>query len=156
MNSNTHCPHCHTTNIIRNGHCFHTGKQKFICKRCHKHFVKQGQEWFIGHKERKMIDGLLLEKISLRGICRVMQVSLTWLMHYVNEKYRKLPRNLFYQFSNKYKYEKGRLYVRMVPLQADEMWPPGTDFCKGKEEQSLALVSNGGKFSTNFVLPSRL
>lgn len=122
MNSTTHCPHCHIKKVTKNGRCVHTGKQKFICKKCETYFVEHGQDWFISQKERNMIDRLLLEKISLRGICRVMQVSLSWLMNYVNEKNSKLSEDLYYHFSNKYKREKGRLYVRMVPLQADEMW----------------------------------
>lgn len=124
MNSTTHCPHCNTTKLIKNGHCSHTEKQQYMCKHCNRYFVEQGQEWFICQKERKMIDRLLLEKISLRGICRVMQVSLSWLMNYVNEKYETLSEKLCYHFRLEKKREKRRLYVRMVPLQADEMWPP--------------------------------
>jgi len=43
-------------------------------------------------------------------------------MNYVNEKNSKLLEGLYYRFSNRYEREKGRLYVRMVPLEADEMW----------------------------------
>ena len=93
-----------------------------MCKDCNRYFVEQGQDWFISKEERKMIDRLLLEKLSLRGICRVVQVSLTWLMSYVNEKYATLSDELFYHLSLEKRYEKGNLYVRMIPLQADEMW----------------------------------
>ena len=36
---------------------------------------------------RELIDRLLLERISLAGIARAVQVSEQWLQTYVNEKY---------------------------------------------------------------------
>ena len=41
-----------------------------------------------------MIDRLLLERISLAGICRVMKVSQTWLLDYVAKLYEQLPDDL--------------------------------------------------------------
>lgn len=41
-----------------------------------------------------MIDRLLLERISLAGICRVMKVSQTWLLNYVSKLYEQLPDDL--------------------------------------------------------------
>ena len=41
----------------------------------------------IGWAIRELIDRLLLERISLAGIARVVQVSEQWLQSYVNEKY---------------------------------------------------------------------
>jgi hypothetical protein len=37
---------------------------------------------------------LLLEKISLAGIARAVQVSESWLQAYVNENYRNVPREV--------------------------------------------------------------
>lgn len=41
----------------------------------------------IGWAIRELIDRLLLERISLAGIARAVQVSEQWLQSYVNEKY---------------------------------------------------------------------
>lgn len=43
-------------------------------------------------------------------------------MNYVNEKYASLSDELFHRLELETKRENRRLYVRMVPLQADEMW----------------------------------
>ena len=43
----------------------------------------------VSQEKRDIIDKLLLEKISLRGIARSVGVSLSWLQRYVNEKYRQ-------------------------------------------------------------------
>lgn len=78
-----------------------------MCKYCNSYFVEQGQKWFISEKERKMIDRLLLEKISLPGICRVMQVSLSWLMNYVSEKYASLANQLHFHLRLEKSMKKG-------------------------------------------------
>jgi hypothetical protein len=43
---------------------------------------------------RELIDRLLLERISLAGIARAVQVSEQWLQTYVNEKYAAVPRQV--------------------------------------------------------------
>jgi hypothetical protein len=43
---------------------------------------------------KQLIDRLLLERISLRGIARVTQVSLSWLQDYVNQKLAQTPRQV--------------------------------------------------------------
>jgi hypothetical protein len=39
----------------------------------------------IAHEQRLQIEHLLRERISLRGICRTVGVSLTWLLHFLVE-----------------------------------------------------------------------
>lgn len=41
-----------------------------------------------------MINKLLLERISLSGICRVCEVSQPWLLNYIKELYSNLPDDL--------------------------------------------------------------
>jgi AraC-like DNA-binding protein len=41
---------------------------------------------------KKLIDKLLLERLSLAGIARVTGVSEQWLQTYVNAKYETTPR----------------------------------------------------------------
>jgi transposase-like protein len=79
--------------VRKNGH-IHNGKQNYYCNSCKRQFVENGQEWFVDSKERAQIERLLLERISLRGICRVMQVSLSWLLGYLKEVHNALPDDL--------------------------------------------------------------
>ncbi len=44
--------------------------------------------------EKAFINKLLLERISLSGICRVCNVSETWLLNYIKELYSNLPDDL--------------------------------------------------------------
>ena len=56
--------------------------------------MENGQDWFVDAKERAQIERLFLERISLRGICRVMEVSLAWLLDYIKEVHDALPKDL--------------------------------------------------------------
>lgn len=87
------CPHCRSTNTKRNG-ISHTGKQNHYCHDCHRQFLENGQDWFISDQQRSLVDKLLLERISLAGICRVVEVSESWLLSYVKDLYGRLPDHL--------------------------------------------------------------
>jgi transposase-like protein len=71
---------------VKNGRT-HTGKQRFRCQACGRQFVERPRKEVIDLARRALIDRLLLERISLAGIARAVQVSETWLQQYVNEKY---------------------------------------------------------------------
>lgn len=87
------CSHCQTENTKKNGHT-HYGKQNYYCHGCNRQFVEGGQDWFIKPSEKVLIDKLLLERISLSGICRVCNVSEQWLLGYLKELYGNLPDDL--------------------------------------------------------------
>ncbi len=55
---------------------------------------------------------MLLEKIPLAGICRVLNISESWLQDYVNKKYEEVPKEV--KVSSE---KKGRLTI-----QCDELW----------------------------------
>lgn len=93
MSDQLTCPTCQSDQIKRNGH-IHNGKQNYHCKACGRQFVSHASKKYISEQERAMIDRLLLERISLAGICRVMQVSQTWLLDYVAKLYEGLPDDL--------------------------------------------------------------
>lgn len=76
---------------MKNG-SIHTGKQKYMCKECGRQFVKNPKFRRISDKTKEIIDRLLLERISLAGIARAVQVSESWLQTYVNKKYAEQPR----------------------------------------------------------------
>ncbi len=88
-----HCSHCNSANTKKNGHT-HYGKQNYFCHQCHRQFVEGGQDWFVSDSDKSMINKLLLERISLAGICRVCDVSQQWLLAYIKELYAHLPDDL--------------------------------------------------------------
>ena len=87
------CPACQSEEIKRNGH-IHNGKQNYQCKACGRQFVANSTKRYINEEEREMVDRLLLERISLAGICRVMKLSQSWLLDYVSKLYEALPDHL--------------------------------------------------------------
>src|SRR5262245_44327905 len=94
--NNLRCPQCGLSHIKRNGYT-HYGKQNYRCKDCDRQFVEESQH--IGEEMKDLIKALLLERLSLRGICRVTGVSLTWLLDFITELYVALPDNLNVTFS---------------------------------------------------------
>ncbi len=48
----------------------------------------------IEQETRELIDRLWLERISLAGIARAIQISQQWFQPYVNEKYAGVPRSV--------------------------------------------------------------
>lgn len=78
---------------MKNGH-IHNGKQRYLCKSCGRQFVPGATKKSIGDETKQRIDKLLLERVSLAGIARVMEVSETWLQAYVNQKYQEVDKKV--------------------------------------------------------------
>ena len=72
------CPNCTSEQTVKNGH-IHTGKQRFLCRACVRQFVENPTNKVIDSETREWVDRLLLERISMAGIARVVQVSEPWL-----------------------------------------------------------------------------
>ncbi|MDQ1328048.1 MAG: hypothetical protein QG641_1333, partial [Candidatus Poribacteria bacterium] len=89
------CPVCKSTKIKKNGH-IPNGKQNHYCKKCRRQFVENPSKKFISVEEKEQIRKLLLERIPLLGICRVMGVSLRWLLSFMASEYGQLPNDLNY------------------------------------------------------------
>jgi len=89
--NNLRCPQCGLLHIKRNSYT-HYGKQNYRCKDCDRQFVEDSQH--IGEEIKDLIKVLLLERLSLRGICRVTGVSLTWLLDFITDLYAALPDDL--------------------------------------------------------------
>lgn len=87
------CPNCSSTRTVKNGR-IHTGKQRFLGHDCGRQFVEQPSKKVIDSATRELVDRLLLERISLAGIARAVNVSETWLQQYVNEKYALVRREV--------------------------------------------------------------
>lgn len=63
------CPECRSERFKKNGH-IHNGKQNHQCKDCGRQFVVDATKRVIDEEERRLVERLLCEKISLHGICR--------------------------------------------------------------------------------------
>jgi insertion element IS1 protein InsB len=87
------CPRCCSDKIVKNGR-IHNGKPKFKCNHCGRQFVEDPQNRPILNSTKQIIDKLLLERISLAGICRALDVSEKWLYNYKAIKYANTPSQL--------------------------------------------------------------
>ena len=92
--TNLSCPSCKSDEIKKNGLTSYS-KQNYMCKNCGRQFVENGSEWFVSDQTKKIIDKLLLERLSFAGICRAMQVSKSWLLNYIKELYCQLSDHLY-------------------------------------------------------------
>ncbi len=108
------CPQCQSLQVIKNG-SIHSGKQKYCCKTCGRQFVEQPTKKYIDDRTKEMIDNLLLERISLRGIARATGVSFKWIQRYANQKYSQTD----WHAEDTEEPEAG---IELVVLEADEAW----------------------------------
>lgn len=116
MNNLLSCPQCGLSHIKRNGHT-HYGKQNHQCLACGRQFVADSQR--ITDEGRAMIKRLLLERLSLLGICRVMGISLRWLLSFIAELYEALPEDLYTRLPQ---LATGQVKLLRLKAEADEMW----------------------------------
>jgi hypothetical protein len=103
------------SHIKRNGYT-HYGRQNYRCKDCDRQFVEDSQ--LIGEEVKDLIKALLLERLSLRGICRVTRVSLTWLPDFIVEVYSESPDDLNVKICQ----ARGVVQLLRLGAEADEMW----------------------------------
>jgi len=90
------CPACGSHQYKKNGHTRH-GKHNHQCKTCDRQFTAHPLDRRIAPKQRQRIAQLLEERLSLRGICRTMGVSLTWLLHFMVACLTACPDHLYAQ-----------------------------------------------------------
>lgn len=111
-----YCPSCHSTKIKKNGHT-HYGKQNHQCKCCGRQFVLNNnhtkQSWL-----KLIIKKALKERLSLRAICRIFGVSMTWLQSFAHLFWAQTPTNL--GLSTKMLNQVRSLQI--FGIQADELW----------------------------------
>lgn len=114
-----HCPNCHSKDIKKNGST-HYGKQNHKCKSCGRQFVA-GSTHLIGAETGELIIRALSERVSLRGICRIMGVSLTWLLDFAVKEWGKAPEDLGAALPIKPSGEPGKK-LQVIGFQIDELW----------------------------------
>src|SRR5882672_194295 len=90
------CPACGSPRDKKNGHTRHW-KQNHQGKTCGRQLTANPLDRRITHEQRLRIEQLLRERISLRGICRAVGVSLTWLLHCLVECFTACPDDLHVQ-----------------------------------------------------------
>ena len=111
-----YCPSCHSTKIKKNGRT-HYGKQNHRCKCCGRQFVLNNNhtksKWL-----KSLIKNSLKERISLRGICRIFDVSLTWLQSFAHLFWEQTPADLGISSLLVKKIKR----LQVFGIQADELW----------------------------------
>jgi insertion element IS1 protein InsB len=111
------CPACGAKRYKKNGHTRH-GKQNHQCKACGRQFTAEVLDRSIASEQRRQIEHLLRERISLRGICRTVGVSLTWLLHFMVECFTACPDHLYAQAPT----QPTTVVMSCLEAEADEMW----------------------------------
>jgi insertion element IS1 protein InsB len=111
------CPECGSTRFKKNGHTRH-GKQNHQCKACEYQFSASPENHVIAHERRTLVENLLRERISLRGIRRAVGVSLTWLLHFMVECFAACPDHLHVKLPA----HPTKVIIHTLDAEADEMW----------------------------------
>ena len=110
------CPQCKSPKYKKNGH-IHNGKQNHQCRDCGRQFVQCFEPYLISDDKRGLIERLLVERISLRGICRAVGVKLKWLLGFLVQCVEALPDHLHVQPITCH----GNVMLRRLEVEADEM-----------------------------------
>ena len=105
------CPSCGSRQILKNGSTHHK-KQKFLCKECGRQFIEKPEKKQITLEQKQRVQKLLLERISLRGITRSVEISMTWLQKFVNSLYRSVPLELKVR----------EISDLEIEIECDELW----------------------------------
>ena len=93
-----------------------------------KNTIIQETYFFSGGKFQ--IEKLLLERISLRGIYRVLKVSVTWLLNFIEQLYLKTPEDLEFACL-------ASTHIEIFCVEADELW---SFVAKGENKRWIWLV----------------
>jgi transposase-like protein len=87
------CPHCGAVRIVKNGHA-HTGKQRYLCRICKHQFTLNHARPPISTEAVALVDRMLSERISHRGICRVVGVSRSWFQRHLRALVKSVPHSI--------------------------------------------------------------
>jgi insertion element IS1 protein InsB len=110
------CPACASPQFKKNGH-IHTGTQNHRGKACGRPFVMHAENRLLDEGQCALVARLLLEKISLHGICRAVGVSIRWLMDFMGACCDTAPDHLYVQVPSR----PCEVIIRHVEAEADEL-----------------------------------
>lgn len=111
------CPACGSPRYQKHGHTRH-GKQNHQCKAGGRQFAADAVARTIAHERRQQIAQLLGERLSRRGLCRTMDVRLTWLLHFMVACFTACPDHLHAQRPA----QPTAVLLSRLEAEADEMW----------------------------------
>jgi insertion element IS1 protein InsB len=126
------CPECGSDRYKKNGHTRY-GKQNHQCKACERQFVATAEDRIIADEQRTLIERLLRERISLRGICRAVGVGLTWLLRFIVERFAACPDDLYVRIPHR----PTDVMLHRLEAEADEMW----SFVKKKANKQWVWIA---------------
>jgi insertion element IS1 protein InsB len=112
----TSCPCCGSIAFKKNG-INQYGDQNHKCLECGRQFVLDPQNKIVAEETKNLIRKLLIEKLPIRAICRVADVSKTWLLHFIKEEYRKIPLDMEISIIP------DSLGLILKRIEAEELWP---------------------------------
>jgi IS1 family transposase len=110
------CPRCKSAKDKKNGHIYN-GKQNHYCHDCGRQFVQCCEPYRISDERRALIERLLVERMSLRGICRAVGVTLKWLLGFLVQCFQALPDHLHVQPVTCTR----NVVIQRLEVEADEM-----------------------------------
>jgi IS1 family transposase/transposase-like protein len=67
------CPRCGSDDLVKNGHDY-KGAQKYACKQCGRYGTVQAQHGY-SEQRRAQVQRAVLERVSLRGLERMLGIS---------------------------------------------------------------------------------
>jgi insertion element IS1 protein InsB len=111
------CPTGGSSRYQKNGHTRH-GKQHHQCQACERQVVATADDRLMADEQCTMIEHLLRERISLRGICCAVGVSLTWLLHCMVGRFAACPDDVQVRVPPR----PTDVVRRRLAAEADEMW----------------------------------
>ena len=116
------CPNCLSSRTKKNGHVKSTGMQNRYCNDCKRNFSDDKKRKYIDEDTKEKIRQALIEKISLRGICKVFSASLKWLMLFLVKETNKLPAGLIFdeELANKINLERAK-NKNIIFCEVDEL-----------------------------------
>jgi len=81
-------------------------------------FVLTPENSVITEEQRTLIERLLLESMSLRGICRAVGVGLRWLLQFLGEQFRRAPDHLYVKSPGR----TSAVILQQLEAELDELW----------------------------------
>ena len=91
---------------------------RIISEACGRQFVASSEDHIIADEQRTLSEHLPRERISPRGICRAVGVSLPWLLHFMVECFAACPDHLHIWRPA----GPTEVVIQQLEAEADEMW----------------------------------
>lgn len=87
------CPHCGSSNVVKNGNTYYN-KPRCICKNCGRQYVISYSHQGLSAEAKRLIAKGLLERISLEGLSRMLDIPVYKIYAYMDELYARIPSDL--------------------------------------------------------------